>query len=55
MITCCGVELRRTARRAACLLGLHRWTFWYAPTGLDVDPLYEPRVECLWCLKRRGA
>ena len=40
-------------RRLRCLLGWHRWTFWYAPTGNLIDPLYEPRVECLFCLKRR--
>lgn len=39
-------------KRLLCRLGLHRPTFWYAPTGLNHDPLYEPRVECLWCLRR---
>jgi len=39
-------------RRFLCAVGVHRPTRWYAPTGNLVDPLYEERVECLWCLRR---
>lgn len=46
------MTLRALRRRVACALGFHRPTFWYASTGRTTDPLYEPRVECLFCSRR---
>ena len=48
------MTVRPVLHRLACAIGLHRWTHWYAPTGRNFDPMYEERVECLWCLRRRA-
>lgn len=44
--------IRRLRHAVGCFLGFHRPLGAYAPTGRTTDPLYEWRVECMWCLRR---